>query len=330
MSSSKSLQFLSTFRHQVSDLKDFKVNHHSPSSLQHGARKGYSNTVLIYFDANIAFISHLKLGKNVLEKKVDQGKNGTIVRISKYPDIQFLEIRGEMEDYGEVEWNIHDILSSNTMGRKIVYMVRDPYQKVLSAVAQISISNMHNNNAAYSFLIDKFKKQNRFYSNIIEKIKVTNSFSNADYSYKFYKRSMYYNALYSYFDFVIKKYSSMIFLDNHLSATNIANVYHLLGKYNKKDDPEITLINLDSKKEENIKYINNLYKEYGIINEDLLIRDNKRHSNFIYKPIIKEVLENLSREYFLPFYLYLNPEYYYFRKILTTFKWTLFNKKLLY
>ena len=329
MSSSKSLRFLSTFRHQVSNLRDFQVDKYSPSSLQNGVYKGFSNTVLIYFDANIAFISHLKLGKNVLEKKIDEGKNGTLVRISKYPDIENLNIRGEMEDYGQVEWNIHDILSSNTAGRKIVYMIRDPYQKVLSAVAQISISNIRNNNAAYNFLSDKFKSYNRFYYNIIEKIKVTNSYKDFNYNHKFFKRSMYYNALYSYFDFVIKRYSSVLFLDDHLSVSNIINIYHLLAKYNKKDNPEITVINLDSKKEENIEYINNLYKKYGLTDEDLLIRNSKRHSNFIYKPIVKDVLENLSREYYLPFYLYLNPEYYYFRKILTKLKWTLFNKKLL-
>jgi len=328
MRSDQSLQFLSTFRHQASSLRKFKKDKYSFPSLQQGAREAHTNTVLIYFDIHIAFISHLKLGKNVLEQKVSKGENGTIVRFPIFPDLENYEFRGEIEDSDQVMWNIRDILGPNTSNRLIVYMIRDPYQKALSAIAQISISNVHSRDyTAYNFLIDKFKKHNRFYYSILEKSKTINAYNDEDFSHKFFKNSIYYKALYSYFDFVIKKYSSVLFLDNHLSVKNSYNVFNLLGKHKKDSYPRITIINIDSKKEDNIKYINGLYNEYGITNRNLLLRDKSRHSNFIYKPIVNDVLQNLSREAFLPFYLHLSSEYYYFRKILTKYRWAIFNKK---
>ena len=297
------------------------------------AHFGFVNsTRLVFMNKDIVVFTGLKYGKHVFETYLNRGNIGTLYRFRDNLSLTVDSWRSTADPTmtrEQAQANLNNLFSSSKDERVKLFLIRDPLEKMVSAIIQLAFhsSDLHVKETLFNTALKDFEK----FSFKDHKI-ITNLVTRAEYNRKKFNKiwdssnvetgtnSPAYIAMKEYFKFVMTNYSYILLTDPHVCSLVNTNTLHFFNTILKetKLQSKVILCNLDNN-ERNIKefsFIDYIYMKYKLVErEDLKIDSEARHSTYRLKGLVKEALRELNINSYIPYFNIMSREYYALREI---------------
>jgi hypothetical protein len=184
-----------------------------------------SDVKLVYYNDSSCVFTNLKHGKSVFLNSINtENRPGTLVRFkdcadpfSKVSIIELVSNTKRGQDKDKVYEDILDIVTKNSKKRDILFLVRDPLEKMLSSILQIGFQSGYGKKETLLFHVLKDLELSnpidvKIIRNLMSKGTVKTLFNtNVD----LFRGSPAYNALKNYFIFLIENYSYILLNEIH-------------------------------------------------------------------------------------------------------------------
>ena len=279
------------------------------------AAKGFiSDVKLVYYNDHCCVFTNLKHGKSVFQNSIQtENRPGTLVRFKDCADpftkVSIIELvsntkRGQDKD--KVYEDILDIVTKNSKKRKILFLVRDPLEKMLSGILQIGFQSGYGKKETLLFHVLKDLELSnpidvKIIRNLMNKGTIKTLFNtNVDLSIG----SPAYNALKNYFIFLIENYSYILLNDSHIYTLGNTSVRVTMLNYFKEVKPDefVKIVCLDKSGKKSKDFIDTFYRDNKITTPDNLHIDHLyRHSTYKMKPLLLDAINEVDINLFIGF-----------------------------
>ena len=306
------------------------------------AKVGFNTgTRLIFMNKDIVVFTALKYGKQVFEHYLNDGKPGTLYRVNddlSFPLISWRSTIDPSMTREQAQANINNLFSSSHDKRLKLFLIRDPLEKLASAIIQLAFhsGDLYVKETLFNTALRDFEK----FSPKDHKI-ISTLLTKADNRLKGFKKvwdgsnldtstnSPAYNSMKEYFKFVLTNFSYILLNDPHISSlTNLNTLYLLNTTVNGiKHQGKVFIGNLDTKKDidNDFSFVNYIYTKYKISEKrGLKIDSAARHSTYRFKSIVKEALRELDINSYAPYFYIMSKEYYGLNEINRKYKHLIF------
>ena len=273
-----------------------------------------SDVKLVYYNDSSCVFTNLKHGKSVFQNSIlSENRPGTLVRYRDCADpfnkVSIIEVisntkRGQDKD--EVHKDILDIVTKNSKKRDILFLVRDPLEKILSGILQIGFQSGYGKEKTLLIhVLKNLKLSNRIDVKIIRKLMKKGTIktlfnTNVDLSIG----SPAYSALKNYFIFLIENYSYILLNDPHIYTLGNTSVRVTMLNYFKEVESNefVKIVCLDKSGKEGKDFINRFYESNKITTPDNLHIDHRyRHSTYKMKPLLLDAINEVDINLFAGF-----------------------------
>ena len=297
--------------------------------------KGFiSDVKLVYYNDSSCVFTNLKHGKSVFQNSIQtENRPGTLVRFrdcadpfSKVSIIDLVSNTKRGQDKDKVYEDILDIVTKNSKKREILFLVRDPLEKMLSGILQIGFQSGYGKKETLLFHVLKdLELSNPIDVKIIRSLIIKGTIktlfnTNVDLSID----SPAYNALKNYFIFLIENYSYLLLSDPHIYTLGNTSVRVIMLNYFKKVESTqfIKIVSLDKSGQDSKDFINNFYKSNKITNPDNLHIDHVyRHSTYKMKPLLLDAINEVDINLFAGFANILSRENFALKELKREFNY---------
>ena len=274
----------------------------------------------------------LKYGKHVFETYLNKGNIGTLYRFRDNLSLTVDSWRSTADPTmtkEQAQANLNNLFSSSNDKRVKLFLIRDPLEKMVSAIIQLAFhsSDLHVKETLFRTALKDFEK----FSFKDYKI-ITNLLTKAEYKRKkFHKiwddesidtgtNSPAFVAMKEYFKFVMTNYSYILLTDPHVCSLVNTNTLHFLNTIirGKKQQSKATICNLDSneKLKKKVTLLDSIYLKYKIFEKQDLSQDSEaRHSTYRLKGLVKDALTELDINSYAPYFNIMSREYYALNEI---------------
>lgn len=291
-----------------------------------------NSTRLIFMNKDIVIFTGLKYGKHVFESYLNKGNKGTLYRFRDNLSLTVDSWRSTADPTmteEQAQANLNNLFSSSKDKRVKLFLIRDPLEKMVSAIIQLAFhsSDLHIKDTLFRTALKDFEK----FSFKDHKI-ITNLLTKAEYKReKFHKvwddkgidtgtNSPAYVAMKEYFKFVMTNYSYIILTDPHTCSLVNTNTLHFLNTIirGKKQQGKVLIANLDSneKFKKRVTFLDSIYLKYKLFEKQDLSQDSEaRHSTYRLKGVVKDALRELDINSYTPYFNIMSREYYALKEI---------------
>lgn len=300
-----------------------------------------TGTRLIFMNKDIVVFTALKYGKQVFEHYLNDDKPGALYRVIDDLSFPIMSWRSTIDPSmtrEQAQANINNLFSSSHDKRLKLFLIRDPLEKLTSAIIQLAFhsGDLYVKETLFSIAFKDFEefspRDYKIISNLLTKAGCTlKGFKKLwdDSSIDTGTNSPAYNAMKEYFKFVLTNFSYILLNDPHVSSlTNLNTLYLLNTTVNGiKHQDRIYIANLDTKKniDPDFSFVNSIYIKYKISEKSgLKIDSAARHSTYRFKSIVKEALRELDINSYAPYFYIMSKEYYGLNEINRKYKHLIF------
>ena len=277
--------------------------------------KGFiSDVKLVYYNDSCCVFTNLKHGKSVFQNSIQtENRPGTLVRFKDCADplnedsiIDLISNTKRGQDKDKVHEDILDIVTKNSKKRNILFLVRDPLEKMLSGILQIGFQSGYGQKETLLFHVLKDLElsnpiDGKIIRNLMNKGTIKTLFNtNVDLSIG----SPAYNALKNYFIFLIENYSYILLNDSHIYTLGNTSVRVTMLTYFKEVKPDefVKIACLDDSGDESKDFIDTFYRDNKITTPDNLHIDHiYRHSTYKMKPLLLDAINEVDINLFAGF-----------------------------
>ena len=277
--------------------------------------KGFiSDVKLVYYNDSCCVFTNLKHGKSVFQNSIQtENRPGTLVRFKDCADplnedsiIDLISNTKRGQDKDKVYKDIIEIVNKNSKKRRILFLVRDPLEKMLSGILQIGFQSGYGQKETLLFHVLKDLElsnpiDGKIIRNLMNKGTIKTLFNtNVDLSIG----SPAYNALKNYFIFLIENYSYILLNDSHIYTLGNTSVRVTMLTYFKEVKPDefVKIACLDDSGDESKDFIDTFYRDNKITTPDNLHIDHiYRHSTYKMKPLLLDAINEVDINLFAGF-----------------------------
>ena len=299
------------------------------------ASEGFvSDVKLVYYNDSCCVFTNLKHGKSVFQNSIQtENKPGTLVRFKDCADplnedsiIDLISNTKRGQDKDKVYKDITEIVNKNSKKRRILFLVRDPLEKMLSGILQIGFqSGYEQEGTLLLHILKNFELTNptsvKIIRNLMTKGTIKTLFNtNVDLSIG----SPAYTALKSYFTFLIENYSYILLNDPHIYTLGNTSVRVTMLSYFKEvgSNEFVKIVCLDSPEKESKDFINAFYRDNNITTPDNLHIDHiYRHSTYKMKPLLLDAINDVDINLFIGFANIISRENYALKELKREFNY---------
>ena len=273
-----------------------------------------SDVKLVYYNDSCCVFTNLKHGKSVFLNSIEnENRPGTLVRFRDCADpfnknsiIELVSNTKRGQDKDNVYKDITEIVNKNSKKRRILFLVRDPLEKMLSGILQIGFQSGYGKEGTLLLhILKNFELTNptnvKIIRNLMTKGTIKTLFNtNVDLSIG----SPAYNALKNYFIFVIENYSYILLNDPHIYTLGNTSVRVTMLSYFKEvgSNELVKIACLDDSSDKSKDFINAFYRDNKITTPDNLHIDHVyRHSTYKMKPLLLDAINDVDINLFVGF-----------------------------
>ena len=275
---------------------------------------------LVYYNDTCCVFTNLKHGKSVFNGSIlEEKRPGALVRYrdcanplnkSNIIDTVFNTERGI--DIKNIHEDIMNIVTKNTEKRKILFLVRDPLQQLLSSIVQVGFQSGYHRDEGTLFKV----ALNELESISPVEVKILRKLITKGDARTMWRKNVdlelgspAYNSFKTYFAFLLQNYSYLLLNDPHVYTLGNTAVRVTLNQYFSPESSNVHIVNLDNHSKRTTSFLEGFYFEHNITTPFKLTKDGHyRHSTYRLKPILLDAFKEIDINKFTGYYNILSRE----------------------